>query len=766
MLTGAAALALTQLTFAQETRRIEVEVSPVELSKRAEDEMPARLDLNFKEILKGGRADFDTLKIRAASGDTGPIAFRWYDADVPENFPEFHSNISRTNGEIRSKPAKMAGHFYNTSGSGERGFLAFTHTQRGNAAGKYIIEFKLLPEGKPVEGNGPKGWIGDGQSRCGPIGESTTGSGHTRIAVDDWNDDGLPDIIHGEEYGTLFILPNVGTKSEPRFTYRKFLVDAKGAPIDVGMHAAPLVTDFDGDGVKDLLIGTHVDRLVWFKNTGTNQDRKLEFKGYVHAAGAPLSLPAKPIINRSEDVFKHDYYPIVDYVDWDADGKKDLIAGGYVTGRIYLLKNTGNNPDGTPALDAPVPLQADGRVLNVRDWCAAPSVADLDGDGLLDIVSGRLPFSEDSKADEAMLYYFEGAGSPTSLALQKKALPQQGTFPGPSLSTPRAADMNGDGVLDLVVSAREQIWIYYNRGTKTAPKFEAHNKPILLPWSSDSITTSQFIDYNRDGLPDLFYAYKVSLNTGKPAPFSFGTTTSVLPANVRIEHPSKIGDDWFYPYLTDFDGDGDFDVLFGDWFGTVWLHRNNGDDKSPKYDRDGFRLKTSDGAEIKVGPINVDPAKDFGALQGARTVMAAGDIDGDGTADLIVGDTYGIVRYYRNTGTKADPVFEPAMEVGSVKTRCSVDITDWDEDGRLDVIAGSAGGMVRVFMNRNAAGKVKFDEGIDPGLPPIKQPRVIMVDLNGDGDQDLYVPGTQGSIWIERSFLRHGYAKAKVTKVD
>ena len=41
-----------------------------------------------------------------------------------------------------------------------------------------------------------------------------------------------------------------------------------------------------------------------------------------------------------------------------------------------------------------------------------------------------------------------------------------------------------------------------------------------------------------------------------------------------------------------------------------------------------------------------------------------------------------------------------------------------------------------------------------------------MADLNGDGDEDLYLPSTQGSVFIERSFLRHGYANAQLLGVE
>lgn len=754
-----------------QTVQIEVEVPAAKLAGRASDQSPASVKLNFGEILKKasaqGRVDFDSLKITplGASADAPSLPFRWYDADIPDPFPEFHGVVSRTKGELRAKPAPRAGFLYNTSGSGEKGSLAFLHTQQGDATSKYQITFKLLSKDSASPGNGPKGWLGDGQIRCGEYGESTTGSGHSRIALDDWNGDGLLDIIQGEEYGCLFLYPNTGTAKEPKYSHREFIRDAEGKPIDVGMHCAPLVIDFDGDGAKDLLIGTHVNRIVFFKNTGSNQQRKFVYKGFVSNDGHPVELPATPIIGRSEGVFKEDYYPVLDAVDWNSDGKVDLLAGGYVTGRVYLLENTGRNSDGTPILAKPKPLEADGKILNVGDWCAAPTVGDLNNDGKLDLISGNNPSTKESGEANIFLCYYEGAGSSSQPLLVEKPIPHEGKFPGPSLATPRLADLNGDGLLDLAVSGRQNIFLYFNIGTPTAPKFKAHSNALKMPWGSDPLGFPQFVDYNRDGKPDLFDKYVIYLNSGAPAPFKFDKTQSLLPRGVHIAHPSGIGDDWFFPYLTDFDGDGDFDILFGDWYGTVWYHKNDGTDEKPSYDLKGYRLKLKDGAEIKVGPIGKDTSTDFNALQGARTVPAAADLDGDGLQDLLVGDNYGIVRYYRNAGTRTEPVFDSPVQVGDVKIRCSVDVTDWDRDGRKDIIAGSAGGTVRIFRNVMREGKVAFEDGIDPKLPPLKQPRVAMVDLNSDGDDDLYVPSIQGSVWIERSYLERGYAEAKVTSV-
>ncbi len=73
---------------------------------------------------------------------------------------------------------------------------------------------------------------------------------------------------------------------------------------------------------------------------------------------------------------------------------------------------------------------------------------------------------------------------------------------------------------------------------------------------------------------------------------------------------------------------------------------------------------------------------------------------------------------------------------------------------------------MRIFRNTGEKGMACFDEGTDPKLPPLQQPRVRVVDLNNDGDDDLLIPSIQGSAWIERSFLNHGYAEGKIVSLE
>lgn len=772
------------------TYRLLVDVEAKKLRGRSSDELPAELVIDFEAELRklGTKRIVDIASIQIIAHDpatgrpkgasnyayaTSPFdrVFRWYDDAIPYEFPEVNDAASRAADKKVWGTRIRGGDFYNVLGDWHKGRLVWLHAQTDEKPTSYGVYFDLLPEGKSPSRLPPRGWVGDGSPRCDKMSASTTAAGHTRVDVDDWDGDGLVDLIVGEQSGRIIWWPNVGTKAIPEFRYGKFVL-ADGKPIDAGQAAAPKVVDWDGDGVKDLLVGTHWNRLLFYRNIGTNRDRKFVEQGPVTLDGKPLEIPISPLARGSADIFKRDYYPVPETVDWYGAGKLDLLMGGYVTGRIFLYGKESRHKDGTPTLAFRGPLEADGKPLNVNYWCAAPCVADLDGDGDLDLITGNFPIYEPSDrkgADQDFLQYFENVGTRARPKLVSRPFPGEGAPPRECLATPRAVDWDGDGDLDLVVGAGQNIYLIENLGTKTRPWFRLHGEPIKVPWGLSSVSADRLLDWNKDGRVDLIRGYHVYLNAGTGNPYQWKDTIALLPTDQFIAHPSKTGDGWFFPYLDDFDLDGKVDVLFGDWWGNIWLHRNLSTDQEKRFDMTGVRLKLQSGELIKVGPVGKDPSKEFDALQGARTVLAAADFDKDRLRDLVVGDTYGKIRYFRNLGTRADgsePMFAEPVEIGDLGIRGLVEVTDWNQDGWPDVIASSANGKVRVILNQCKKGPTPFADGFDPQLPPLMQPRTLIADLNGDGDDDLLVQGIQGTSFVERSFLEHGYAKAKLITVE
>jgi hypothetical protein len=768
--------------------RLLVTVQPRDIGHRTADEMPARLKIDFVAELKMlgvvGRPDIASIRVvpyDPASGQrlpTNPVdkgsvfdaPFRWYDGAIPYEFPEFAESVTRMKGKITRKLRTRGGYFFNAIGDWKQGQLVWTHLQSRREKSFYAVYFDLLPSGHGPLQVPPRGWMGDGLPRCTAIGSSTMGADHCRIDVDDWNGDGLVDLIVGENYGHVLWWPNHGTVNSPKYPYSKFIFDSKGAPLDAGMIAAPKVTDWDGDGHKDLLVGTEWNRILFYRNLGDNRDRKLEYVGFVEIDGKPLQLPIEPLVRGSPKVFRRDYYPVLETVDWDGDGDTDLLAGGYITGRIYFYENAGRETNGVPRLIFRGPLQSNGKPLNVGHWCAAPCLADFDNDGDLDLVTGNMPMyvgTDDDKASETgMLQYYENMGTATHPQLVARPFPTDGSMPHARLATPRAVDWDGDGDVDLVISARENIYLFENQGIPEQPQFRVDGGRMPSQWGSSPLVVDQFRDWNDDGYLDLVNNYTVHLNARVGNPWRWDKRVSILPPGEYIKHPAGIGDDWFWPYVADLDQDQKVDVLFGDWHGHVWFHRNLSTARRHHFDVKGTKLTTSDGAPIKVGPIGKDPNVDFDALQGARTVLTMADFDRDGLNDLVVGDTYGKIRYFRNVGSASRPVFAPPQEIGDLGIRLLVDATDWNQDGWMDVIGGAANGRVRVFLNNGKQAPPQFAAGIDPGLPSIAQPRTLAVDLNGDGDDDLFLPSTQGSCYVERSFLQAGYAEGALIRVE
>jgi hypothetical protein len=765
--------------------RVLLQVEPVDLGERATDELPAHADIDWENLLKSiginGKADLRTIQVMQLDANTGrPIlhsdhayqrgpydrAFRWYDHAIPYEFSEVLAPSSYSDGERRRRTNVRAGHIYNAVGDWRSGKLAWTHTQTGDEPSFYAIYFDRMDSDKLPPEAPPAGWLGDAMPRHERWSKSTTGADTTQIALDDWDEDGLFDIVYGEQYGQLFFILNQGTREAPDFGPSRMILESDGRPLDMGVHAAPLVIDWDDDGAKDLLVGTYQNRIGFFRNTGTNKTRSFEFRGFLRdSSGEYLALPVTPVAKKSEGVFKEDYFPVMTAADWDDDGDLDLLCGGYITGRVYFYRYTGRK-DSLPVLELVGPVAADGEPINVRDWCAAPCTADFNGDGLLDLVVGAYTWHTSQTERPSFLRYFVNTGTATHPSFEEQPLPVQGKVDSLRLPHPRATDCNNDGVVDLVVSTGSDIMIYPNIGTLTEPVFDISAKPIRAAWGNSPVKADhQILDWNNDGWPDLVSRYNVYLNAGVGKPYFWTKSVSVLPNGMNINHPVDLGDGHFYSYLVDLDRDGQIDVLFGDWHGNVWFHRNQGTNQDKKFDAEGLKLRTTDNEEIKVGPIGSDSKNNFQALQGARTTLVAGDYNLDGLDDLIVGDTYGKVRYYQNVGPQESPRFAPAKLIADLKSRLHVEKADWNRDNQLDVIVSGSNHKIYLLLNEGSEGDADFGDPI-PLDVEIKGPIAMVADLNRDGDEDLLVNGTQGTTFVERSFLEHGYAAARIVKVE
>jgi large repetitive protein len=140
---------------------------------------------------------------------------------------------------------------------------------------------------------------------------------YSKVNVTDWDEDGLLDILVGQYANSasqLMFYRNIGSATEPKFAAPVELKIIQGKAID---RFSPYMVDWDGDGKKDVLLGAESREDVMFlKNIGTN--RKPEF-----AAPVPIKLPGLDDCYRCR----------LTVVDWNNDGKLDLLVGTFYSGQ-------------------------------------------------------------------------------------------------------------------------------------------------------------------------------------------------------------------------------------------------------------------------------------------------------------------------------------------------------------------------------------------------------------------------------------------------
>jgi len=213
-------------------------------------------------------------------------------------------------------------------------------------------------------------------------------------AVADLNDDGKDDVVFAANDSLIYVISGNG-------------VDFPGWPIHVGapMQSSPVLADVDGDGDLEIFAIDKVGR-CW----GFHHDDRDVIPG-------PDPLPGWPITFQPFSGFPHS--PAV--ADLDNDGSPEFVINGHE--EIVVV-----HVDGTPFPGFPLDTGVEGST--------SPIVADVNGDGTLDIIVG-------SKDRRLTAYDRQGAvvgGWPIE-------------FGEIIQSTPFVSDVDGDGDLDLVVGA-------------------------------------------------------------------------------------------------------------------------------------------------------------------------------------------------------------------------------------------------------------------------------------------------------------------------
>ena len=474
----------------------------------------------------------------------------------------------------------------------------------------------------------------------------------------DWDYDNDEDLFLLDENGAIKLYINNSNENNIKFDlYDSSLFDING----IGWF---YIGNFDNDNDFELITQDkmNIDQMIFYDIS----DNAIIEVGTLYDV---ISIPLQ-----SDPVM----FPT--FIDIDNDGDLDFFTGNII-GTVTFYENIGFEID-RPQFQLVTTFWEDIYIVgpsNQRHGASAINFVDIDNDNDYDLAGGD--FFQQS------LYIIENIGNSENPIMDDINISTQ--FPpgdpiiSAGLNMPSFTDIDNDGDEDLFVTVLSGAYgyqlinnFYFYRNENGNYNLETQEFIETLDLFSDIYP--EFIDIDSDGDLDLFIGTATDLSefpiNGKVKFYENIGNDSNLEPIWNLVNSEFLGGNAGYNLSLDFgdiDADGDYDMLVGEYNGTIRIYLNLGDEFEPNFSE--YSL---------INDIDLS----------GYSIPKLVDIDNDLDLDLFIGQSTGNISFYENIGSNENYDFilvSSNYNDISVSNKSSIDFFDIDNDEDYDLIVGS-----------------------------------------------------------------------------